>query len=89
MQITITFECDATKKNIDLIEGKKNKDGSIDYVSPSIAKSIRDKIFNYKELNIKIKEATPKNNTYDEALKSDPLLLAEQRMLLNQQMDNS
>ena len=30
-----------------------------------------------------------KNNAYDEALKSDPLLLAEQRMLLNQQMDNS
>ena len=30
-----------------------------------------------------------KNNTYEEALKSDPLLLAEQRMLLNQQMDNS
>ena len=29
-----------------------------------------------------------KNNTYEEALKSDPLLLAEQRMLLNQQMDN-
>jgi len=30
-----------------------------------------------------------KINAYDEALKSDPLLLAEQRMLLNQQMDNS
>ena len=30
-----------------------------------------------------------KKNAYDEALKSDPLLLAEQRMLLNQQMDNN
>jgi len=30
-----------------------------------------------------------KINAYDEALKSDPLLLAEQRMLLNQQMDNN
>ena len=30
-----------------------------------------------------------KNNTYDEALKSDPLLLAEQRMLLNQQMEDN
>ena len=42
--------------------------------------------------NVKIikKEVLPKIiNDYDEALKSDPLLLAEQRMLLNQQMDNS
>lgn len=30
-----------------------------------------------------------KINAYDEALKSDPLLLAEQRMLLNQQMENN
>ena len=30
-----------------------------------------------------------KKNAYDEALKSDPLLLAEQRILLNQQMDNN
>ena len=30
-----------------------------------------------------------KINAYNEALKSDPLLLAEQRMLLNQQMDNN
>ena len=30
-----------------------------------------------------------KNNTYEEALKSDPLLLAEQRMLLNQQMEDN
>ena len=30
-----------------------------------------------------------KNNTYEEALKSDPLLLAEQRMLLNEQMENN
>ena len=28
-------------------------------------------------------------NAYDEALKSDPLLLAEQRMLLNQQMEDN
>ena len=34
-------------------------------------------------------EPEPKKNDYDEALKSDPLLLAEQRMLLNQQMDDS
>ena len=30
-----------------------------------------------------------KKNTYEEALKSDPLLLAEQRMLLNQQMEDN
>jgi hypothetical protein len=30
-----------------------------------------------------------KKNAYEEALKSDPLLLAEQRMLLNQQMENN
>ena len=34
-------------------------------------------------------EPKPKKNAYDEVLKSDPLLLAEQRMLLNQQMDDS
>jgi hypothetical protein len=42
--------------------------------------------------NVKIikKEVLPKIiNDYDEALKSDPLLLAEQRMLLNQQMEDN
>ena len=42
--------------------------------------------------NVKIikKAVLPKIiNDYDEALKSDPLLLAEQRMLLNQQMEDN
>ena len=45
---------------------------------------------NAQEALKKIKDAKEKKkNAYDEALKSDPLLLAEQRMLLNQQMDDN
>ena len=57
LKITITFDCENTPKNIRLIEGKKNEDGCIDYSSPSIAKSIRDKIFNYSSLRTTMKEA--------------------------------
>ena len=42
-----------------------------------------------KITEFQIDKPKPKKNAYEEALKSDPLLLAEQRMLLNQQMDNS
>ena len=41
------------------------------------------------EINDNGKLVLVKKNTYHEALKSDPLLLAEQRMLLNQQMEDN
>jgi len=61
---------------------------NVEATDPTEAIQMHNEVFdNYKD--VKEYLIIPKKNAYDEALKSDPLLLAEQRMLLNQQMDNS
>jgi len=42
-----------------------------------------------KITEFEIDKPKPKKNAYDEQLKSDPLFLEEQRMLLNEQMEDN